>query len=148
DIANYVNSELTIGRSKLAEEVRAELRTKAKGIFMWVVLVVDILNKECDRGNIHAFRKRLQEFPQGLDDLFRDILTRDARDRDKLILCIQWVLFAKSSLRPEELYFAVLAGTDHESLGPWDQELITPAVIQRFIVDSSKGLAENTKSKT
>ena len=145
DIASYVDSELKIGHGKIEEDIRAQLQAKASGIFMWVVLVVDILNKEYDRGRIHALRKRLQEIPDGLDNLFRDILARDARDRDELILCIQWVLFAKRPLRPEELYFAVLAGTDHESLAPWDQELTT---VQKFILDSSKGLAEITKSKT
>lgn len=115
---------------------------------MWVVLVVDILNKELDRGRIHDLCKRLREIPAGLHDLFRDILTQDARDRDELILCIQWVLFTERPLRPEELYFAVLAGTDPESLGPCDQELTTLVIIRRFILGSSKGLAENTKSKS
>ncbi|RYP75580.1 hypothetical protein DL771_002280 [Monosporascus sp. 5C6A] len=148
DIANYVGSELKIGHSKVAEEIRAEVQAKASSIFMWVVLVVDILNKEYDRGRIYALRKRLREIPAGLHDLFRDILTRDERDRHELILCIQWVLYAKRPLRPEELYFAVLAGIDPEYLGPWNREVATFAIIQRFILDSSKGLAEITKSKT
>lgn len=148
DIANYVGSELKIGHGKVAEEIRAEVQAKASNVFMWVVLVVDILNREYDRGRTYVLRKRLREIPAGLHDLFRDILTRDARDRDELILCIQWVLYAKRPLRPEELYFAVLAGTDAESLGPWNREIATLAIIRRFILDSSKGLAETTKSKT
>ncbi len=148
DITNYVDSELRIGHSKVAEKIRDELKTKASGVFMWVVLVVDILNKEHDRGRMHSLGKRLREIPAGLHDLFRDILTRDARNRDELILCIQWVLFAKEPLGPEELYFAILAGASDEPLEPWNQELITPATIQLFIVDSSKGLTETTKSKT
>ncbi|KAL1598069.1 hypothetical protein SLS59_007079 [Nothophoma quercina] len=46
DISNYVETELKIGKSKTAQRVRAELQEKASGIFMWVVLVVGILNKE------------------------------------------------------------------------------------------------------
>ncbi|KND93677.1 Histone-lysine N-methyltransferase EHMT1 [Tolypocladium ophioglossoides CBS 100239] len=148
DIANYVDSELKIGHSKVAEEIKAELRAKASSVFMWVILVVDILNKEYDRGHIHALRKRLREIPADLHDLFRDILTRDARDRGTLILCIQWVLFARRPLRTEELYFAVLAGTDPGSLEPWDRELTTLDIIQKFILDSSKGLTEITRSGT
>ncbi|SPO03446.1 uncharacterized protein DNG_06129 [Cephalotrichum gorgonifer] len=146
DIANYVDTELKIGHSKVAEDIRAELQAKASSVFMWVVLVVDILNREYDRGRIHALRKRLREIPASLHDLFRDMLTRDGRDRDELILCIQWVLFAKRPLRPEELYFAVLAGTDPESSTSWDRELTTLDTIHRFILDSSKGLAETTNS--
>ncbi|KAH7156057.1 hypothetical protein EDB81DRAFT_716016 [Dactylonectria macrodidyma] len=147
DIANYVNCELKIGHSKAADEIRAELQAKASGIFMWIVLVVDILNKEHDRGRIHALRKRLREIPAGLHELFRDILTRDTRDREELILCIQWVSFASRPLCPEELYFAVLAGTDPEFLAPRDLELTTLSIIERFILDCSKGLVETTKSK-
>ncbi|RYP19648.1 hypothetical protein DL765_003241 [Monosporascus sp. GIB2] len=148
DIANYVGSELLIGHSKIAEEIRAEVQAKASSVFMWVVLVVDILNREYHQGRIYALRRRLREIPADLHGLFRDILTRDARDRDELILCIQWIHCAKRPLRPEELYFAVLAGTDPESLGPRNQEIVTHAIIQRFLLDSSKGLAETTKSKS
>ncbi|RYP32296.1 hypothetical protein DL767_005271 [Monosporascus sp. MG133] len=148
DVANYVGSKLRIGHSKVAEEIRAEIQAKASSVFMWVVLVVDILNREYDPGRIHALRKRLREIPAGLHDLFRDILTRDARDRDEFILCIQWILCAKRPLRPEELYFAVLAGTEPGSLGPRNREIATLTRIQRFVLDSSKGLAETTKSKS
>ena len=41
---------------------------------MWVVLVVDILNKEFSNGRIFAVKRRLQEIPEKLSDLFRDIL--------------------------------------------------------------------------
>lgn len=147
DIANYVDSELKIGYSVVAEEVKAELRDKASSIFLWSSLVVDILNKEYDRSGTHALRKRLREIPTGLHDLLREILTQDAHDRDKLLLCIQWVLFATRPLQPEELYFAVLAKTDLGSLEPWNQDLRTIDSIQRFILDASKGLAKITKTK-
>ncbi|KAL6825728.1 purine and uridine phosphorylase [Trichoderma sp. SZMC 28015] len=109
DMISYVNSELRIGSSALANQIRAELQEKASGVFMWVVLVVSILNKEHDKGRIHVLRKRLQEIPADLHELFRDILTRDRQDADELLLCIQWVLFTKQPLRPEQLYFAILS---------------------------------------
>lgn len=147
DLANYIDTELKIGHSNVAEELKAELQAKSSGIFMWVVLVVGILNKEFDRGRIHALRTRLRDIPPDLHDLFRDILTRDTRDRNELILSIQWVLFAKSPLKPEEFYHAILSGADPDSLQAWDKELITVAIINRFITDFSKGLVETTKSK-
>lgn len=66
DIVSYVNSELRIGNSKLAKQIRTELQEKARGIFMWVVLVVAILNKEHDDGNIHELRQKLGEIPEDL----------------------------------------------------------------------------------
>ncbi|KAF1837129.1 ankyrin repeat domain-containing protein [Decorospora gaudefroyi] len=147
DITEYVETELKIGKSKIAQQIRAELQGKASGIFMWVVLVVGILNKESDRGKILTLRQKLQEIPADLHELFRDILTRDSHDKDELVLCIQWVLFAKQPLSPEQLYHAIYAGADPGVVTEWDPEEITKDVVKRFILSSSKGLAEVTVSK-
>jgi hypothetical protein len=102
DIANYVDNKLKIGHARISEEIRSELRENSSGVFMWVVLVVDILNKEYVRGNIYKLRKRLRDLPPGLPELFRDILTRDSLDREQLLLCVQWVLFSRQPLTPEQ----------------------------------------------
>jgi hypothetical protein len=157
DITNYVETELKIGKSKIAQQVRAKLQEKASGIFMWVVLVVRILNKESARGKDFNLQRKLQEIPADLFELFLNILTRDSYDKDyahekdgdkaALISCIQWVLFANQPLSPEQLYHAILSGIQPEALTGWDPKEITEDVIKRFILDSSKGLVEATKSK-
>ncbi|KAF2022276.1 hypothetical protein BU24DRAFT_405156 [Aaosphaeria arxii CBS 175.79] len=147
DISNYVETELKIGKSKIEQQVRVELQEKASGIFMWVVLVVGILNKESDRGKVHTLRQKLREIPGDLHKLFRNILTRDSHDKAELVLCIQWVLFAKQPLSPEQLYHAIYAGTDPEAIAKWDPEEISKDVIERFLLNSSKGLAEVIESK-
>ena len=147
DITKYLESELKIGQSKVAEQIRMELQEKASGIFMWVILVVGILNKEHDSGRMHALRRRLHEIPSDLHELFRDILTRDSHNRDALVLCIQWVLFARQPLSPEQLYFAILSGIEPDALLRWDPNEVSIDVIKRFILNSSKGLAEITTSK-
>jgi hypothetical protein len=147
DITNYIETELKIGKSRIAQQTRVDLQEKASGIFMWVVLVVGILNKESDRGQVHTLRRKLREIPGDLHELFRDILTRDTHNKDGLVLCIQWILFAKQPLSPEQLYYAILSGVDLEAVTEWDPEEITKDVVKRFIIDSSKGLAEVTVSK-
>jgi nucleoside phosphorylase len=147
DIANYLHSELKAGRSKLVEQIKAEILERSSGIFLWVVLVVPILQKEYDHGRISALRKRLDEIPNGLDELFKDILIRDDQNIDELILCLQWILYAKRPLKREELYFAILAGADQETLTAWDSEEITKEDMERRILSSSKGLAEITRSR-
>ncbi|CAI0649399.1 unnamed protein product [Colletotrichum noveboracense] len=113
---------------------------------MWVVLVIDILNREFQRGRIFAVKSRLQEIPPRLSDLFRDILTRDNENMDDLLLSIQWILFSRRPLRLEEYYFALVAGLDPDSLTEWDPDQITKQSMNHFMVSSSKGLAEMTKS--
>lgn len=147
DITNYVNSELKIGNSNLAMQIRGELEEKASGVFMWVVLVVGILNKAYDGGRVRALRQLLRSIPGDLHELFRDILTRDSHNRHELLLCIQWLLFAKQPLKSEELYFAILSGIEPGALTEWDTDVDTINVIRRFILSSSKGLAEITQSK-
>jgi hypothetical protein len=147
DMANYLNSELKAGHSKLVEQIRDEILERASGIFMWVVLVVRILNEEFRRGRIHALRKRLNEIPDRLNDLFHDILTRDSQNIDEMILCLQWILFARRPLKREEFYFALLSGDCPNALSAWDPEEVTEEDIAKYVLSSSKGLAEMTKSK-
>ena len=147
DIHNYLRSELKIGQSSIAQEIRSGLQDKASGIFMWVVLVVSILNKEYDRGRMHALQQKLQELPSDLYRLFHDILTRDSDNKDELVLCIQWVLYAKQPLSPKQLYFAVLSEVEPKAVSTWNPSAITKDVIERFILNSSKGLIEITTSR-
>ena len=148
DLEKYVRSKFKAGKDKAFEEVRAEIIQKAAGIFLWVVLVVPILNEELERGRIFDVEKRLQEIPAGLSELFKDLLKRDNKNMDDLLLCIQWVLYSKRPLTPEEFYFAVVSGLDPDpvNLAKWNPEHISTA-IARFVLSSSKGLAEITKSK-
>ncbi|KAL9002530.1 MAG: hypothetical protein Q9188_004542 [Gyalolechia gomerana] len=148
DIAKYLDSELKAGKGKQCEAIKEEVRNRASGIFLWVALVVQILNKEYDHGRVHALRKRLKEIPDGLDKLFEDILTRDQESMDELILCLQWILYATRPLKREELYYAILSGTDDEALTSASPDAISVEDMERFILSCSKGLAETTKSKT
>ncbi|CAN9387812.1 unnamed protein product [Alternaria alternata] len=147
DINNYLESALRIGTSASAQKIRKNLQEKSSGVFMWIVLVVDILNEEYDGGRMHALERRLKQIPADLHDLFQDILTRDSNDKEELILCLQWVLFAKQPLQPEQLYCAILAGTEPDALATQHHQEVTFETIRRFLLRSSKGLTEITKTK-
>lgn len=40
DIAKYLQSELKVGQSRVAEQIQDKILARASGIFLWVVLVV------------------------------------------------------------------------------------------------------------
>lgn len=147
DIAKYLGSELKAGRGEQVEAIRDEILKRSSGIFLWVVLVVQILNKEYDHGRVHALKKRLREIPDGLDRLFEDILTRDQENMEELVLCLQWILYAKRPLKRDEVYHAILSGTDPEAVSALNSEEIKAQDMERFILSCSKGLAETTKLK-
>lgn len=54
----------------------------------------------------------------------------------------QWVLFSVTNLKPEELYFAVIAGTSPNTLCPWDRSQLTVDHIESFLSNASRGLLE------
>ncbi|RBA14089.1 hypothetical protein FPRO05_02881 [Fusarium proliferatum] len=146
DIISYLDSELEIGDSKLANEIRAQITQKASGVFMWVVLVCGILQQKFDEGRIHDLKQTLEDIPGDLNKLFRDILTRDDANKDEMLLCIKWILFARNPLRPEQLYFAIRSHTECTT-SKWDRDEITEATIRNFILSSSKGLAEVIRTR-
>ncbi|XWX02319.1 hypothetical protein V2A60_010356 [Cordyceps javanica] len=144
DISSYLDETLKLGHGEFADQIRAEVQRKASGVFMWVVLVVQILNKEFDRGRLYALKKKLRQIPSNLHQLFRDILSRGDTNQDESLLCIKWILFAAEPLTPAQLYFGLLAGLEPEELGRWNRDVITSSVMERYILDCSKGLAEVT----
>lgn len=146
DLAEYVRTSLKAGTGPKSDDVIAEILRKASGVFMWVVLVVNILNKEYLRGRLFAVKSRLKETPSELSELFQNILTRDQENLDDLLLCIQWVLFSARPLKREEYYFALASGLEPDTLGEWDPNEIPFEFMDRLIVSSSKGLAETTRS--
>ncbi|UKZ68831.1 uncharacterized protein TrAtP1_009851 [Trichoderma atroviride] len=149
DLEKYVRSKLRAGNSKASQEVSAEILERASGVFLWVVLVVDILNREFRDGRMWAVKRRLRELPDGLSNLFKDILCRDNQNMDDLLLCIQWILYAARPLTCEEYYFALVSGLDPspENLVRWDRASTTTTSMELYLLSSSKGLAELVKSK-
>ncbi|KPM35907.1 hypothetical protein AK830_g10681 [Neonectria ditissima] len=150
DIEAYIRDKLKLGKGRNfeADELRNELRDRANGVFLWVRLVVQMLNKEFGRASTLAIRKkRLREIPTELSELFKDMLKRDNERPEDLLLSMEWILYAKRPLKWEELYFALISGLHPNTLGSWNPEETTVDDMKRFILGSSKGLAEITKPK-
>ncbi|KAK8124026.1 hypothetical protein PG999_003944 [Apiospora kogelbergensis] len=145
DLEKYVRKCLKAPKS-LQADLQRQILEKASGVFMWVVLVVGILNKETARGGL-ALHRRLSEIPPTLGQLFKDILTRDQERPDELRRCILWVLCAFRPLTPEEFYHAMWAGgladgqVDEEMPNAEDDE-----ANMALAASSSKGLVEITNA--
>ncbi|WQF78469.1 Putative NACHT nucleoside triphosphatase, P-loop containing nucleoside triphosphate hydrolase [Colletotrichum destructivum] len=146
DLEEYVRTKLENGdaESPKAIDIVKQILQKASGVFMWAVLVVEILNKEYQRGRIFAVQGRLDTIPAKLGDLFKDILTRDNENMDDLRLCIQWILFSRRPLKLKEYYFALASGLETDDALVWDSSQIPQKIMELFVLSSSKGLAETT----
>jgi hypothetical protein len=145
DIETYVRNGLKISEPDIRAEFAKEIRARAQDVFLWVVLVVRSLNKESDRGHGHSLRAHLTAIPDGLHNLFEDAtLHRGVDDTQYLLPSLLWVLFCRRTLTPLELYHGVM----HANGGVFDAKVLddrpTSSRIERFILNTSKGLIEIT----
>ncbi|EJT73268.1 ankyrin repeat domain-containing protein [Gaeumannomyces tritici R3-111a-1] len=138
DIVTYIKRRLE-GHDN---DIKAKVWRKAGGIFMWVVIVVSLLNRAYNDGRLEAMHKALEEVPANLEEVFNKLLSKNDPNKAETIRMLQWVLLSQRPLNPEELFFAELAGTAPEYSGPWNRSKITMTTIQRRITASSKGLIE------
>ncbi|OPB41048.1 hypothetical protein A0O28_0107450 [Trichoderma guizhouense] len=137
DIIKYAGDKLT----KIDEQIKTEVLQKASGVFMWVVLVIEMLNRAYDEGQLEAMHQLIQEVPSDLDEVFLTLLSKDNPKKQETLFMLQFVLFAEQLLKPEELYFAALAEMKVH-MRPWDRAKITRDDIRRRITHSSRGLVE------
>ncbi|KAG8422108.1 hypothetical protein J3459_010693 [Metarhizium acridum] len=139
DIANYVRSELQIEDTDLREELVSQILDKSAGVFLWVVLVVDILNEE-ERNGRPTFKSRLSELPSELSELFEYIM-RDNDNVDDLVLSILWILLAQRPLELEEFYHGCWHFKD-----PMFAKEYTSNRAEKYVLSSTKGLAQVVQS--
>jgi hypothetical protein len=144
DIAAYIQKRLKVSaRSK--SEMAVEIRQRASGIFLWVCLVIRILNEDIDHGDASKIKTRLKEIPDGLDELFQDIITRGTREDTHLIPTLQWIMFTQRPLTCRELYHAIIYTPNDEIGLVSEHEKFSTKTAENFLLNSTKGLAERTR---
>jgi ankyrin repeat protein len=144
DLSTYVERLGLVGEELI--RMQDDIVAKANGIFLWVVLVVGILQKDVKRARFHAMQSRLREIPEGLPALFKTIIFRDDEHKEEFLLCLRWILYARRPLTLKEWYFAMMSGVVDGRL-EWE-EGVTDRRMETFLLSSSKGLAELTKGET
>lgn len=145
DIERYIDSTLVVGSSRLGGNIKKMTLLKSSGVFLWVVLIIPMLNKAFDRGKIYALNEELHRLPSKLSDLFQEMLMRDSEDQDAMLLCIQLVLFARRPLSLRELYFAIKVGLEYQTP---QATSVTEDSMRRYILNSSKGLVEEISTRS
>ncbi|KAH8589753.1 hypothetical protein B0O99DRAFT_475591, partial [Bisporella sp. PMI_857] len=127
-----------------------EILERSSGVFLWLVLVVNILLKDRDKGkNIKHLENRIRQVPQALEELFAQILEgTNSQESHTTTLFFQWALLARRTLRLREWrhVLAFIEGRAPSSLSEWrgsedytenDQQL------EWQIRSISRGLVEN-----
>jgi ankyrin repeat protein len=143
DIESYIDGTLYLGNELDRSEFVDTIREKARGVFLWVVLVVSILNAENDHGAAREqLLQTLQTTPTDLNELLRNILRAGSMD-ERLVPTLLWVLFnVRDKLRLAELYFGIRLSTDQIALDNCSSRRGGIGPVRRYIVSASKGLVE------
>lgn len=158
DIALYVQRQLNASALlSSVPELEQELIEKAKGVFLWIVLVVKKLLKAADQGQtIGQLQDLLHKIPSQLDALFQSILdSLDPELRMDTLHLVQWVLVAFRPLSMEEgqLACALSAQDPPFSLERWSSSFSGPTgmlarterrmdFLKLFVTERSGGLFE------
>lgn len=106
DISRYVTAKLPKSlAAQNSDPVRAIIVQKAEGVFLWAVLIIEVLIRAEDAGEpMDSMMKMLDRAPGELNEVFKQILDRvDMDTRPDTLLLMQWVLLSQEPLTPLEV---------------------------------------------
>jgi ankyrin repeat protein len=146
DINVYITNTLSCADGSEKNDLQACILERSSHIFLWVALVVKILNKMNDKGHtMCAMKSRLDSLPPGLNDLFQEILLKSDENIETSVLLFQWMAFRMRPLEPAELFVAMEYSklTDASTTYPISQIPVpTGDRLSRVVLDCSRGLVE------
>ncbi|KAM0723379.1 hypothetical protein Q7P37_000365 [Cladosporium fusiforme] len=149
DIQNVVFGILTTAFKAGRDELVHKIVSKSQDVFLWVILVVHLLNEKSDQGfRVAQLMEILQKIPAGLTELLDAILAAGASDRH-VLPALQWVLFSENDEEFDlplsniaSFYFAIILGAGELDSAAWDSEEVDRQTMERFILQATKGLVE------
>ncbi|KAK5073323.1 hypothetical protein LTR70_010394 [Exophiala xenobiotica] len=140
DIQAYISHKLIIEDDATAEMLQAKLLQKSGNIFLWVVLVITMLNDKHDSGSsVAMLLEHLRTLPDELHGLFRNVVLRDNTDIASTVRLFQWLLFALQPLTPTQLYIGIRSGSSEPVR---KEDVPESGAIKKYLLNCSRGLAE------
>jgi hypothetical protein len=126
DITDFVTTEV----SKLAqfpvalrEEISLALIDGAGGMFLWVSLIIDDLQKSTTT-RPRIIREKLKSLPKTLPGLYTDILLKvKPEDQEYATTILRWVVWAVRPLTLQELTIAIAVRPDDTSMSSLEGEM-------------------------
>jgi hypothetical protein len=103
DVRDYIRSRLEINGISLPREAQERMQQKAKGSFIWARLVIDLLLNESRTGDMFELEATVDSFPNGLEDLYKQMLGPTKNIPAKTLLLFQIMLFETEGHFGEDL---------------------------------------------
>ena len=155
DIVRYVHVKLHDSSQvdNTIPSLETQIVRKASGIFLWVVLVVEMLIEMIDDGKTAKYMEdTLNNVPMDLEELFSNLFrTLKPNELPKAVKLLQWVLLAEEPLNPADICLAIVftSETPYRSLQEWKtsgEYVRSYEQMVRMIRSYSRGLIEVTDS--
>ena len=153
DINRYIEEHLSLPQVNEKEfevlsRLRTEIRERAKGTFLWVVLVIrELLNASVAGATPGELRSIVQKVPRDLGEVYQHQLqSTKTEDRDRMLRLLQLVFYAQQPLSATELRYALTFGCKaYSSYGEWSQSsdyVRSDDQMEKRVRQHSKGLVE------
>ncbi|KAF5229618.1 hypothetical protein FANTH_14127 [Fusarium anthophilum] len=153
DILTYINLQLRrhigTGEKRWRVELADMIFSMSAGVFLWVVLIVDTVCANFDRGySLAALRRLVKDTPTELKEVYAQTLgTLTAGERMLAMKLFQWVTEAKRPLRLDEWHHVLgfIADPPPKSLKEWRESATfteNDHQLERMIKTLSRGLLE------
>ncbi|KAK5098763.1 hypothetical protein LTS08_006141 [Lithohypha guttulata] len=90
DVQLYIDNILPKVDNQILKDLRTKILDRSQGIFLWVVLVLPMLMHVHRQGkSIKAMHNALDQVPNGINELFASILSRDLEDIDECLVLLR-----------------------------------------------------------
>lgn len=152
DVSKYVRQKISShANGAIPETLATAVDEKASHVFLWAVLVVEMLLRGWDNGtSLVQLEAMLHQIPQELEQVFDGLTnTLTSQERPEAVQLFQWVLLSQTPLSLGSLEYAIILGVEqpppsftavHEREGRFDSHRFT-----RRITHFSRGLIEVIK---
>lgn len=155
DIETYVDSHLRIGNTPRALAIRDQVVQDHQHMFLWVKLVVEMLNHEHRSARPKNYERLLQGRHADLNTLFEEMIRREDeivgdedldQDREARMLLFQWLLYGidVSEYSPTEVWWLIQLGLGKMTADELvrESEEMEQVDFHRYISRISRGLVE------
>jgi hypothetical protein len=139
DILHYIRSTLS-GAFPNRDSVVRTISNKAAGVFLWVEIVLELLNRKIDNGEPAAATLRtLDAIPSRIEDLYQTLLLElNTEDQKTAVKIFQWVLLAAEPLTLAGLRYALAFTSPGTAIQDQTDVLLRPGNPKRILAPSGR----------
>ena len=115
DVSKYVRQKImSHGDRTVPESLIMSVDNKASHVFLWAVLVIEMLLREWDNGTpLRELEAMLHQIPQEIEKVFDELTSNlTHQERPEALRLFQWVLLSIEPLSLGSLQYAIIFGEE------------------------------------